>query len=91
MAAVVYAVAILFFKYSAARNDRALKLHTKAVQKILQDGIDAAAAQPVYVPAATKAREGRIRVDISVRKNSSQTCTGSVVPARPMSFCCFNI
>jgi hypothetical protein len=32
--------------FAVARNDRALKLHTKAVQKILQDGIDAATTQP---------------------------------------------
>ena len=47
--------------FAVARNDRALKLHTQAVQKILQDGIDAAAAQPEPNPAPTTAREARIR------------------------------
>jgi hypothetical protein len=47
--------------FAVARNDKALKLHTNAVQKILRDGIDAAAAQPHPVPAAATAREGRIR------------------------------
>lgn len=47
--------------FAVARNDKALKLHTNAVQKILRDGIDAAATQPYRVPAAATAREGRIR------------------------------
>jgi hypothetical protein len=47
--------------FAVARNDRALKLHTKVVQKILQDGIDAATAQPAPVLVVAVAREGRIR------------------------------
>lgn len=47
--------------FVVARNDRALKLHTSAVQKILRDGIDAAAAQPQPMPAATTAHDDRIR------------------------------
>lgn len=47
--------------FAVARNDKALKLHTNAVQKILRDGIDTAAAQPQATPQATAAREGRIR------------------------------
>ena len=47
--------------FAVARNDRALKLHTSAVQKILQDGIDAAMAQPEPTPVAPATREGRIR------------------------------
>ena len=44
--------------FAVARNDKALKLHTNAVQKILRDGIVAAATQPEPAPAATTAREG---------------------------------
>jgi hypothetical protein len=47
--------------FAVARNDRALKLHTSAVRKILLDGIDAATAQLDPTPATTAAREGLIR------------------------------
>ena len=47
--------------FAVARNDKALKLHISAVQKILQDGIDAAKAQPEHTPAVAVAHEGRIR------------------------------
>ncbi len=47
--------------FAVTRNDRALKLHTNAVQTILKDGIDAAMAQPEAIPQAAAAREGRIR------------------------------
>ena len=47
--------------FAVARNDRALKLHTTAVQKILQDGIDAATAHPEPISQNSTAPEGRIR------------------------------
>ncbi len=47
--------------FAVARNDRAIKLHTRAVQRILEDGIDAATTQPEPGPTATAAREGLIR------------------------------
>lgn len=47
--------------FAVARNDKALKLHTNAVQKILRDGVEAASAQLQATPQATAAREGRIR------------------------------
>ena len=47
--------------FAIARNDRALKLHTKAVEKVLQDGIDAAAVQPEPIQSMTPIRERRIR------------------------------
>jgi len=47
--------------FAVARNDRALKLHTKAVQKILQEGIDAAATQPEPASVPATDREPRIR------------------------------
>ena len=47
--------------FAVARNDKALKLHASAVQKILQDGIDSAAAELEPTPAAMTPREGRIR------------------------------
>ena len=47
--------------FAVARNERALKLHTKAVQKILQDGIDAVTDAPAHFHPVTAASEGRIR------------------------------
>jgi len=47
--------------FTVARNGRALKLHTNAVQKILRDGIEAAAAEPPPRLAATNGREARTR------------------------------
>lgn len=47
--------------FAVSRNDKALKLHTTAVQKILREGIDAAATQPQAIPQAATVREGRIR------------------------------
>jgi len=47
--------------FAVARNDRALKLHTKAVQKILEDGIDIVMAQPEPFHAIEPVRDGRIR------------------------------
>ena len=47
--------------FAVARNERALKLHTQAVQRILLDGIDAATAQPEPIPVTAPARKGRIR------------------------------
>src|SRR5579885_2882371 len=47
--------------FAVARNDKALKLHTNAVQKILRDGIDAAAAQPQAMPQMAASGEGKIR------------------------------
>jgi len=47
--------------FAVARNDKALKLHTNAVQKILRDGIDAASVQPQAIPQAAATREARIR------------------------------
>jgi len=47
--------------FSVARNDRALKLHLKAVQKILADGVDEAMKQPEPIQASVFVREGRIR------------------------------
>lgn len=47
--------------FAVARNDKALKLHTSAVQKILRDGIDSATAQPQPIPAVATSAEGRIR------------------------------
>lgn len=47
--------------FAVTRNDKALKLHTNAVQIILRDGIDAAMAQPESIPIVAVAREGRIR------------------------------
>jgi hypothetical protein len=47
--------------FAVARNDKALKLHTNAVQKILRDGIEAAATQPQPIPSTAAAHEGRIR------------------------------
>lgn len=47
--------------FAVARNDKALKLHTSAVQKILRDGVEAASAQPQAIPQAAAAREARIR------------------------------
>jgi hypothetical protein len=47
--------------FAAARNERALKLHTKAVQQILQNGIEAVTVTPDQNHPETAAREGRIR------------------------------
>jgi hypothetical protein len=47
--------------FAVARNDRALKLHTQLVQGILQNGIDAIAAQPEPSPVVPPARERRTR------------------------------
>ena len=47
--------------FAVARNDRALKLHTLAVQKILDDGIETIVAHPEPVPAKTTVPEGSIR------------------------------
>ena len=42
-------------------DHQALKLHLEAVQRILQDGVDAARSQPTLVQQAETAPEGRIR------------------------------
>ena len=47
--------------FAVARNNRAIKLHTRAVQRILEDGIDSATTQPEPRPAATAAGEERLR------------------------------
>jgi hypothetical protein len=47
--------------FAVAQNDQALKLHTKAVQKILEDGIDRVMAQPEPFRAIEPVGEGRIR------------------------------
>lgn len=47
--------------FAVTRNERALKLHTKALQKILHDGIDAVATAPEPFQRPTAVREARIR------------------------------
>jgi hypothetical protein len=47
--------------FAVARNERALKLHTKAVQKILQDGIETVTNTPEQIHPVEVAGEGRIR------------------------------
>jgi len=47
--------------FAVARNERALKLYTKAVQEILQDRIEAGTDAPDYIHPVTPAPEGRIR------------------------------
>jgi len=47
--------------FAVARNERALKLHTKAVQRILQNGIEAVTDTPEPIHPLASVREGRIR------------------------------
>src|SRR6266508_2848759 len=47
--------------FAVARNDRALKLHTRAIEKILDDGIETVMAHPAPVPAKATVPEGSIR------------------------------
>jgi len=43
------------------RDDRSIKLHSEAVQRILQNGIDAATAEPTSLHTPGSVHEGRIR------------------------------
>jgi hypothetical protein len=56
--------------FAVARNDRALKLHMRAVQKILDDGIEAAMAQPEPVPQTKSLPKAAFAADILRRRRS---------------------
>lgn len=77
--------------FAVARNDRALKLHMKAVQKILDDGIEAAMAQPEPVPPNEIIAEGRIRCGHFAQEALLEDLQrGSLLPEALTRNCCWS-
>jgi hypothetical protein len=47
--------------FVVTRDERSIKLHSEAVHRILQNGIDAVTVPPIHLPAPTSPKEERIR------------------------------
>lgn len=77
--------------FAVARNDRALKLHTHAVQRILRDGVDTATAQQELPPHNSAIPEGRIRCGhFSQEELLSDLQRNSLAPEALTRACCWS-
>jgi len=77
--------------FAVARNDRALKLHIRAVQKLLDDGIETVIAQPEPIPANETVPKGRIRCGhFAEDELLNDLQRGSLLPEALTRTCCWS-
>lgn len=77
--------------FIVTRDDKSIKLHSEAVQRILQNGIDAATTEPMPVRTLDRVHEGRIRCGHFAQEELITDLQRSSLPSEALTRnCCWS-